>query len=162
MQLALLITAALAAVATKEEAPVAEMRTAFGDLIGPLTSCGGSSDSFTLGEVVLTPYPVQIGQPLVVSATGTLSKAVTQGATLQAVAKFGFIKVLDETFDLCAEAAKSGKPCPLTEGPSSFQVIQNIPGSAPEVSVNLEITGKNADGSPLTCLRGRIQLRRRQ
>jgi hypothetical protein len=161
MQFALLLSAALAAAAPKEP-HVAEMRTVFGDLIGPLTSCGGSSDSFTLGDVVLAPYPVQIGQPLVVSATGSLSKAVTEGATLQAVAKFGFIKVLDETFDLCAEAAKSGKPCPLAEGPNSLQVIQNIPGSAPEVSVNLEITGKNADGSPLTCLRGRIQLRRRQ
>jgi hypothetical protein len=159
MQFALLTTVILAAVAP-QEAHVAQMKTAFGELIGPLTSCGGSTDTFTLGDVVLTPYPVQIGRPLVVSATGLLSKAVVEGATLQATAKFGFIKVLDETFDLCAEAAKTGKPCPLGEGEASLQVIQDIPGAAPEVTVNLEIRGKNADGSPLTCLKGKIQLKR--
>jgi hypothetical protein len=128
--------------------------------LGTLQSCAEQRSSFNLNNVVLTPYPVQIGRQLVVTARGNLSKRIAKGAQVQVVGKLGILRIIDRKLDLCEEGAKVGKPCPVESGSVDLQVVQDIPKEAPQTTLNLEIKATNADGTPILCIRGDIQLRK--
>lgn len=59
---------------------------------------------------------------------------IVSGGTIALELKWGFIKVINEKLDFCAEAKTIGKTCPLAKGDVSFSAVAAIPGAAPGVS----------------------------
>ncbi|KAJ3306754.1 Phosphatidylglycerol/phosphatidylinositol transfer protein [Kappamyces sp. JEL0829] len=136
--------------------PAVVMRTAFNEEISPLSWCGDASDVLTLKDVVLTPYPVQSGKPLVVSVAGSLSEDIVSGASAHVVAKLGFIPVLTTDIDICGQVPGG---CPLDHNNTTqLSVTQNIPGAAPAGSLSIQIDVKNGNGKAVACLKGKIQI----
>jgi hypothetical protein len=152
----LFILASVLAFATEQ---IIDIKTDVVDVFaGPLTSCGGNSDTFTLKDVTITPYPVQAGRNLTINASGLLTRDIVQGALLKVTAKLGGIQVFQKELDLCEEGAKNGKPCPIAAGDQQMIVSQEIPGNIPGATINLEIKANNADKTPIACLKGPIKV----
>lgn len=134
------------------------METASGFAIGPLTSCGGASDILALESVVLSPYPIQKGKDIKITASGVLAEALESGAYAKMDVKLGFIPILSQNFDICEEAAKSGKSCPLAKGTQSIEVSKSIPGSVPSATINVEIHVFTKDNKQVSCLSGKLKI----
>ncbi|KAI8903849.1 MD-2-related lipid-recognition domain-containing protein [Gorgonomyces haynaldii] len=132
------------------------VKNAFAAGVTTLSNCGKSTDILTrLDEVVLTPYPVVAGQPLVVSIRGATSANITQGASVHVVGKLAFIPVLTKDIDVCSQP---GVTCPIAAGDNEIQVTQSIPAIAPAGNLNIEIGVKNGDGAQVACLKGPIKI----
>ncbi|KAF9205321.1 Phosphatidylglycerol/phosphatidylinositol transfer protein [Haplosporangium sp. Z 27] len=119
------------------------------------TSCGASSDSFHLGSVSYTPNPPKAGQQVCIDLTGTLSAAVTQGATLTVTGTFWGIEVYNSKSDLCAGLAGSATPCPIATTVTSVTQCITVPSNVPTgVSVTIKAVATSASGSEIFCISG--------
>ncbi|KAJ3319731.1 Phosphatidylglycerol/phosphatidylinositol transfer protein [Boothiomyces sp. JEL0866] len=134
------------------------MKNIFQDPVAPLKSCGGSSDTLTVNQVTLAPYPIPAGQPIVIAASGSLSKAVTQGTIVNVSVKLGFIPLINKKLDFCAEAAKVNISCPIAPGPQQIQLTEVIPSSAPAGTFDLQITVDDPSNQEVVCLSGKVQI----
>ena len=90
---------------------------------------------------------------------GVISKDLLPGATAHVVAKLGFIPVLSQDIDICAQVPGG---CPLAKAPNGAEqqlaISQYIPGIAPAGKLNLEIKITNGDKESIGCLKGAIQI----
>ncbi|KAG0017334.1 hypothetical protein BGZ80_008392 [Entomortierella chlamydospora] len=91
------------------------------------SSCGSSSDAFTLSSVSYTPNPPKVGQQVCIKLSGTLSTPVTQGATLTVTGTFWGIEVYSASTDLCAGLAGSSTPCPIAAGAQTVTQCVSVP-----------------------------------
>jgi hypothetical protein len=126
----------------------------------PTTNCGGPTDPFRIENVNFEPYPIVIGQPVFVTASGSYdsSKQVSAGSTTNIVLKLGSVPVFKEVTDFCQGSAEGGKECPLSSGPQTIRVKQNVPSSAPAGNFNLEVTVADQDGTRVTCFASKVRL----
>ena len=53
-----------------------------------------------LDEVIVTPNPPVAGQNLTFTAVGTLDKTIEEGAYVEVEVRYGFIKLIHQTYDL--------------------------------------------------------------
>jgi hypothetical protein len=126
----------------------------------PITNCGELSDPFKIESVNFEPYPIVIGQPVFVTAIGSYdsTKQVSTGSTTNIVLKLGTVPVFKEVTDFCEGSAQGGKECPLTNGPQTIRVKQNVPPAAPAGNFNLEVTVADQDGTRVTCFASKVRL----
>ncbi|KAF9113416.1 Phosphatidylglycerol/phosphatidylinositol transfer protein [Mortierella sp. AM989] len=119
------------------------------------TSCGSSSDQFKLSSVSYSPNPPKVGQDVCITLSGSLSTAITQGATLKVTATFWGINVYDQTTDLCAGLVGSATPCPIATTVTSVTQCITVPSNVPAgVSLNLKAIALNAGGARIFCIGG--------
>ena len=126
--------------------------------IGPLDYCGGDTSIFSVENVVITPFPPKIGQNLTISAAGTLLKPIAQNTSLVISGKWGYVPVFKQTHDFCEASAAFGKPCPVAEGPFSFEYSQQLPSNVPEVTIYITVNMLDAEKKLITCLTGGVPL----
>jgi hypothetical protein len=135
------------------------VETDIGILSGKLTPCGRNNrDSLTTKDVTISPFPVKAGNNATISVSGTLSKEIVVGSTLRVTGRVAGFQVFRTDLDLCAEAAKQGKLCPIAIGDQDLLFSQQVAGDTPAATINLEIRGTNADNTPITCLRGPMRI----
>ncbi|KAJ3256761.1 Phosphatidylglycerol/phosphatidylinositol transfer protein [Boothiomyces macroporosus] len=151
-------TALFAAAASVSASTNIMMKNIFQDPVAPLSSCGGSSDTLTVQQVTLAPYPIPAGQPIVIAATGSLSSTITQGTVVNVAVKLGFIPLINKKLDFCAEAAKVNISCPIAPGPQQIQLTEVIPSSAPAGTFDLHITVDDPSNNEIVCLSGKVQI----
>lgn len=121
------------------------------------------------------------GQTLTIEAIGDLKQDVEDGAKVIIVVKYGFIKLLSTTADLCEKVSNVDLECPVKKGPIKITKDVELPKEIPPVRlrstlVMLErrltmdqgkytvyaeaVTKDKADGSkgdPITCLEATVQ-----
>ena len=73
---------------------------------------------------------------------GDLKTTVEEGAYANFEVKYGFIKLLSGTADLCEKAAEVDLQCPIEKGQVKFQKVVELPSQIPPVT------------SPLPCFFG--------
>ncbi|KAI1314472.1 Phosphatidylglycerol/phosphatidylinositol transfer protein [Mortierella claussenii] len=119
------------------------------------SSCGSSKDTFKLSGVSYTPNPPKVGQNVCITVQGSLSKPVTQGASIHVTATFWGINVYDNTADLCAALAGGATPCPIATSVKSVTTCITVPSNVPTgVSINMKAVATNAGGDSLFCIGG--------
>ncbi|KAF9909516.1 Phosphatidylglycerol/phosphatidylinositol transfer protein [Linnemannia zychae] len=119
------------------------------------SSCGSSSDSFSLSSVTYTPNPPKVGQNVCITLNGSLSKEVSAGSTIRVTATFWGINVYDQTADLCAGLAGGANPCPISTAATTVTQCITVPSNVPAgVSLNLKATASNPDNSRIFCISG--------
>lgn len=138
--------------------PIGTIYDEFKAPVGTMSSCGAETDQLSVSDVVITPYPIKSGKPVTVSATAFLKKTITPGAMLKITAKVGFVTVFERVVDICYEAGKSKKPCPILPGNLTNQLTDDLPGKIPPTNIKLIISATYADGSPLVCLDGILKI----
>ncbi|KAK8148745.1 Phosphatidylglycerol/phosphatidylinositol transfer protein [Beauveria asiatica] len=139
----------------------------------PLEFCDGdhSEDLITINNVDLTPNPPKAGQELLIKASGTVKQAIEQGAYVKLSVKYGLIKLLTTTADLCEQIGNVDLKCPVEAGDQTIEKTVKLPAEIPPVRLaplgHHPVPAKltihqgtytvladvyNADDTPITCL----------
>jgi len=107
-----------------------------------LCSLTPTDDLVDIKYINITPNPPLAGQNLTIEAMGDLKTTVEEGAYANFEVKYGFIKLLSGTADLCEKAAEVDLQCPIEKGQVKFQKVVELPSQIPPVT------------SPLPCFFG--------
>lgn len=98
-----------------------------------ICSLSPSEDLIDIKYIDLTPNPPQAGKNLTIDAVGTLKVDIEEGAYAQFEVKYGFIKLLSGTADICEKALEVDLECPLKKGEIRVQKTVELPSQIPPV-----------------------------
>jgi len=98
-----------------------------------LCSLSPSDDLVDIKYINLNPNPPQAGQNLTIDAMGILKIDIEEGAYANFEVKYGFIKLLSGTADLCEKAAEVNLECPIGKGQVNVQKLIELPSQIPPV-----------------------------
>jgi hypothetical protein len=74
------------------------------------------------------------GTKLVIRASGTVFERVEEGAYVKLVVKYGLIRLISTTADLCEQIENVDLKCPIEKGVLSITKSVDIPKEVPPVS----------------------------
>lgn len=98
-----------------------------------ICSLSPSDDLVEIKYIDLNPNPPLAGQDLNIDAKGYLKTTIEEGAYANFEVKYGFIKLLTGTADLCEQAAQVNLTCPIEKGEVSVQKLVELPSQIPPV-----------------------------
>ncbi|KAK0746649.1 ML domain-containing protein [Schizothecium vesticola] len=129
----------------------------------PLKFCEAdrANDIITIDEVVLTPNPPQAGANLTIEASGTVKQTIEEGAYVKLVVKYGFIKLLDQTVDLCEQIKNVDLECPIEKGKISITKDIELPKEIPPGKYIVNADVYSADDEHITCLTATVMFGRK-
>jgi hypothetical protein len=101
----------------------------------PVEICSLSPDEdlVEIKYINLTPNPPQAGENLTIDAMGVLKVPIKEGSYANYEVKYGFIKLLTGTADLCEKAAEVDLECPIKEGEVKLDKLIELPSQIPPV-----------------------------
>ncbi len=73
------------------------------------------------------------GANLTIQATGTVKEDIEDGAYVKLQVKYGYIKLIDTTVDLCEEIKNVDLECPIQKGRISIVKEVELPREIPPV-----------------------------
>jgi ML domain len=99
-----------------------------------LCSLQPQDDLVSIKYIDLSPNPPLAGHNLTVEGEGRLKTRIEEGSYAQFEVKYGFIKLLTGTADLCEKAAEVNLTCPIEKGDVSIYKMVELPSQIPPVS----------------------------
>ena len=128
-----------------------------------ICSLSPSDDLVDIKYINLTPNPPLAGQNLTIEAMGYLKTDIEEGAYANFEVKYGFIKLLSGTADLCEKSAEVDLECPIKKGQVKLQKVVELPSQIPPVNPATPTLWREADvwqrvniRSRQMCLQGRM------
>ncbi|KMU84167.1 phosphatidylglycerol/phosphatidylinositol transfer protein [Coccidioides immitis H538.4] len=111
------------------------------------------------GPHVISSSPVPpstLGKTLTIKASGTFSKQVDRGARVLLQVKYGLIRLINQTADLCDQIENVDLHCPLEKGKMTFTKNIDLPKEIPPgtYTVNADVLTK--DDEKVTCLHAAV------
>lgn len=106
----------------------------------------------SLESVEIAPNPPIRGENLTFVAKGTLSKDIVDGAYAEVDVRYGFIKLLHETYDVCEEITKVDLDCPIESGKQVITKTVEIPYEVPPGHYTVNVKAYTKDDELITCL----------
>ncbi|KAF9907173.1 hypothetical protein EC991_011236 [Linnemannia zychae] len=133
----------LAALATATICSVSAQYTDFANgATGPV--------QFTATNYAINPYPLCINKPFCLTATGTVSNDIVEGATYTVTGRYIGRLVYSDSHDLCPLLAASGTPCPIPAGAFNLNICVPVkPNLPPNISFHFQFAAVNGDGGSL-------------
>ncbi|KAI0815438.1 phosphatidylinositol transfer protein [Xylaria sp. FL0064] len=124
----------------------------------PLQFCDAdhSEDMVHIENVDLLPNPPESGADLVIRATGTVFERIEEGAYVQLVVKYGLIRLINTTADLCEQVENVDLKCPIEKGVLSITKSVEIPKEVPPGTYNVFADVYSVDDKPITCLQATV------
>ena len=118
--------------------------------------CDQETSSFHVSSLSISPNPPITGQNATIQLRGDITHTILPGSSFTVKGYAGpghFVRVYNEHFDICAEGASSGFPCPVMPGQGQeWKLNVAIPPGLPTfVSVKLYIQGQHESGEELMC-----------
>lgn len=110
-----------------------------------------------LKRVVISPNPPERGQNLTISAEGTLAKDIVDGAYVDVDVRYGFIKLVSDTFDLCNESTKVDLECPIKKGSQKLSKEVAIPNEVPPGKYLVVARAYTKEDEFITCLTAEVE-----
>ncbi|KAJ6447680.1 MD-2-related lipid-recognition domain-containing protein [Mycena sanguinolenta] len=103
---------------------------------------------------LISPDPSQIGAELNVTVDVEVMETVEEGATADVQLKFGCIKLLQKTFDICEEVRNTNASitCPVAPGPYSIVQTMQLPKEVPKVKYAVSIRGYTKVEAAMACV----------
>lgn len=121
----------------------------------PINTCevpAPDTDLIVIDELNVTPNPPKRGDTLSIYARGTVLEDITEGAYVDIVVKYGLIRILHQTLDLCEQTDKVDLACPIKEGKVELEREVQLPKVIPNGKYQVTASVFTADGRPVTCL----------
>lgn len=110
-----------------------------------------------LQRVMIDPNPPQKGANLTFVATGYLSQDITDGAYVEVDVRYGFIKLIHQTFDLCEEITNVDLECPIKKGEQVISKKVEIPEEVPPGKYLVNARAFTKDDVLITCLTASVE-----
>ncbi|KAH3669032.1 hypothetical protein WICMUC_005107 [Wickerhamomyces mucosus] len=110
----------------------------------------------SIDSVIISPNPPQRGQNLTVSAIGHLTKDVEDGAYVDVDVRYGYIKLISQTYDLCEQVGEVDLECPLSKGEYKLSKIVEIPAEVPPGKYTVFARAYTKDDEFISCITGSI------
>ncbi|CAG8502452.1 9375_t:CDS:2, partial [Cetraspora pellucida] len=117
-----------------------------------IKNCGTTDDILTITRLEITPDPPVKGHELNISAAGYLSETVVQGSYINLTVKFGLIKLLKKTLDLCEQVEKVNKKCPLEKGEQTLEHTVELPKEIPPGKYFVDVQVFTPEHRRIACL----------
>ncbi|KAK7463662.1 hypothetical protein VKT23_005603 [Stygiomarasmius scandens] len=116
--------------------------------------CGKDSDAIKVKSIEVSPDPPQAGKDLTVTAIGTASETIDDGALVEVTVKLGLIQLLKKEFDICDEARKANASiqCPIEEGEHRVVQTVSLPKEIPPAKFKVHVEGWTANEDDMLCL----------
>ncbi|CAG8723763.1 21593_t:CDS:2 [Dentiscutata erythropus] len=126
-----------------------------------IEDCGTGNPEYILqlSRLDISPDPPQKGQELRISAEGYLSETVEKGGYINITVKFGLIKLLQQTLDLCEQVEKVDKQCPLEEGSQTLDHTVVLPKEIPPGRYTVDAHVFTKDNKPIACFKAKTFFR---
>lgn len=119
----------------------------------PINQCDVSTPQILiLQSVDILPNPPLKGQNLTFSAVGTTLQDIKQGAYVEVDVRYGFIKLIHQTYDLCEEITKVDLECPIKKGLQKIKKTVEIPNEVPPGRYVVYARAYTKDDVFITCL----------
>ncbi|KAM9919430.1 hypothetical protein OXX80_001133 [Metschnikowia pulcherrima] len=124
----------------------------------PIINCESSSRQILdLQSVVIDPNPPVKGENLTFSAVGYLSEDIVDGAYVDVDVRYGFIRLIHQTYDLCAEATNIDLECPIKKGENIISKSVEIPAEVPPGKYVVNARAYTKDDKLITCLTATVE-----
>lgn len=108
-------------------------------------------------RVDLDPNPPVKGQNLTIFAEGIVKKTILEGAYVDVDVRYGYIRLLKQTFDLCEQTATVDIDCPIKEGKLVLETSVEIPAEVPPGKYVVVARAYTVDDEPITCLSATVE-----
>ena len=99
-----------------------------------LCSLSPDDDLVDIKYINIAPNPPEAGQNLTIDAMAYLKTTIDEGAYANFEVKYGFIKLLSGTADLCEKAAEVDLQCPIEKGEVRLHKVVGLPSQIPPVT----------------------------
>lgn len=106
----------------------------------------------SLKKVTVDPNPPLKGANLTFVAEGVLSADVEDGAYVEVDVRYGYIRLIHQTFDLCEEITKVDLECPILKGKQVIEKTVEIPKEVPPGKYIVYARAFTKDDEFITCL----------
>lgn len=124
----------------------------------PIVQCqAGDAQLLSLHRVVIDPNPPAKGKNLTFVAEGYLSKTIEDGAYVEVDVRYGFIRLVHQTFDLCEEITKVDLECPIERGQQVIRKQVEIPDEVPPGKYIVNAKAYTKDDEFITCLSATVE-----
>ncbi|KAF5098974.1 hypothetical protein D0Z00_001840 [Geotrichum galactomycetum] len=100
----------------------------------------------------VTPNPPEKGKNVTIYAEGIAKKTIKEGAYVDVEVRYGYIKLLEQTFDLCEQSKSVGIECPIEKGKVIVNSTAAIPIEVPPGKYSVAARAYTVDDEPITCL----------
>ncbi|KAG5926876.1 hypothetical protein E4U42_002843 [Claviceps africana] len=105
-----------------------------------------------INRVDLLPNPPAAGKQLVIKANGIVKKTIEEGAYIKLTVKYGLIKLLTTTADLCEQMGEVDLKCPVEPGERIITKAVDLPKEIPPGTYNVVADVFSANDERITCL----------
>lgn len=102
--------------------------------------------------VELLPNPPARGANLTVNAIGKVSKTIEEGAYVDVEVKYGYIKLISQTYDLCEQVGEVDLKCPLEAGEYKLTKTVEIPNEVPPGKYTVFARAFTKDDEFISCI----------
>lgn len=124
----------------------------------PIIQCDVSeAQILNLQSVIIEPNPPARGENLTIIAKGFLAQDIEEGAYVDVDVKYGFIKLIHQTFDLCEEIKKVDMECPLKAGQQIIIKQVEVPDEVPPGKYSVNARAYTVEDEFITCLSATVE-----
>lgn len=119
----------------------------------PLQFCGPVEDNILIIDYIdISPNPPLPGQKLTIKASGRLTESIEKGAYVKVEVKYGYIKLVHQTLDLCENAGQIDLECPVEAGEITIIKEVDLPKAIPPGKYHVQADVLTVDDFPITCI----------
>ncbi|KAI5301075.1 Phosphatidylglycerol/phosphatidylinositol transfer protein [Ascosphaera pollenicola] len=119
----------------------------------PLSYCSAPNKNILdIDQVDISPNPPQAGKTLTITATGTISKDIQEGAKVLVQVKYGLIRLISQEIDLCSEITKVDMSCPIEKGHITLSKDVQLPREIPPGKYSVFADALTKNDERITCL----------
>ena len=94
---------------------------------------------------------------MVIKASGTVKKTIEEGAYIKVTVKYGLIRLLSRTLDLCEQMGEVDLECPVQPGERVIAKTVELPKEIPPGTYNVVAHVFAANDDEITCLTATVK-----
>ncbi|KAK9370986.1 ML domain-containing protein [Lipomyces kononenkoae] len=127
----------------------------------PIAVCDiDTSQILDIKYLKIDPNPPLKGAELYIEGEGYLAEQINDGSFVELEVRYGFIRLVKETIDLCEQLANADRPCPLEKGTIKFSKTVELPNEIPPGKYNVIARAYKEDYQMIACLTASVEFPR--